>query len=110
MTEHVKHDSTNSPNPQQAATKCNVGNNSSVNSFIVTSSGNSCVTSSSVCCEYFVDTLNKIDLQENEEKNGQTCKEIVQTIDADYKLKKRNNLYPADVLSFLNYCNNWQQK
>lgn len=60
-----------------------------------------------ICCEFFIDTLNKLHLNET----ASTTQTDDSTKNSDDKKEPvLNYLTSIDVISFLNYCHIWQQK
>ena len=57
-----------------------------------------------ICCEYFIESLNRLYSKANE------ANEIETSDDNPVINTNKKSLLPSDVASFLNYCNVWQQK
>lgn len=55
-----------------------------------------------ICCQNFIETLNKVSLVDEDTENPDSCDKSNSICD--------NNLKPDDILSFMNYCQTWQQK
>jgi hypothetical protein len=98
----------------------NQSNNSSKSSPTRTSaSASASVTTTTsippVCCEFFIDTLNRlykdVNLNNNDETNTYNKLSLNNKSDEiQDNLIVKPVLSPLDVISFLNYCHIWQQK
>ena len=70
--------------------------------------------SSHVCCELFIETLNKIRLGETIDKSDDSSSSndtpTIEEKDTHPANPIENPLSPGDVLSFLSYCQIWQIK
>ena len=102
----------------------NKSNNSSKSSPTRTSASAAAAASASVttttsippvCCEFFIDTLNRlykdVNLNNNDETNTYNKLSLNNKSDEiQDNLIVKPVLSPLDVISFLNYCHIWQQK
>ena len=91
----------------------NQSNNSSKSSPTRTSAAASVVTTTTsippVCCEFFIDTLNRLYKDVNLNNNDTNKSDEIINNNQDNLIVKPV-LSPLDVISFLNYCHIWQQK
>lgn len=62
-----------------------------------------------ICCQNFIETLNKVLLIEKEDNNEQNSDETSDKVKSDPNISE-NCLTPDDILSFMSYCQTWQQK